>query len=208
MDINNEIEKYNVSRETIHKLTTFVALLTEWNEKMNLVSKNSLEDVWTRHVLDSLQLIEYIPETSKAVLDIGSGSGFPGIVLAIALQEKIPSAHMILVESITKKATYLNDVCLRIGLDNTYVVNSRIEDTKLNQVDVITARAVADLDTLCGYSLNFMKSGTKALFLKGRTYEDELELARQKWFFDVIVHGNQYSEDGVILEISNLRKRK
>ena len=208
MNIEDEIKKYCVSRETFHKLTMFVSLLTEWNTRMNLVSKNSLADVWVRHVLDSLQLIKYVPETAKSFIDIGSGAGFPGVVLALALKEKLPAARMILVESISKKAAYLNDVCSRIGVENTSIVNARIEDTKLNKVDVITARAVADLDTLFQYSFGFMKPDSKALFLKGRTYKEEMLQAQQKWQFDVIIHENAYSDDGVILEISNLRKRK
>ena len=82
MDIAQELQQYNVSRETAEKLTTFVALLKKWNAKMNLVSKNSLEEVWSRHVLDSLQLIKYIPHTAESFLDIGSGAGFPAVVLA------------------------------------------------------------------------------------------------------------------------------
>jgi len=208
MNIEQELQQYNVSRETQQKLTMFVDLLKEWNAKMNLVSKNSLEDVWVRHVLDSLQLIKYIPENAKSLLDIGSGAGFPALVLAIVMQEKIPSAKWQLVESIAKKTVYLNDVKNRLGLNNVQIINSRVENLQVKNVDVITARAVAALDVLCGYAYAMMTKNTKMLFLKGCSYEQEVVAAKQKWYFDLKVHKNQYSEDGVLLEINNLRKRK
>lgn len=208
MDIKTELQQYNVSRETAEKLAAFVTLLTEWNAKMNLVSKNSLEDVWMRHILDSLQLIKYIPDTAESLLDIGSGAGFPAVVLAIAMQEKMPNAKWALVESITKKTVYLNDVCTKLGLKNVCVKNDRIENLKLKNINIVTARAVAALDVLCGYVAGFADKSTKCLFLKGKSYAAEVESARQKWNFDCNVYPNTYSDDGVLLEISNLRKRR
>ena len=208
MDIKAELLQYNVSRETFEKLATFVELLKKWNAKINLVSKNSLDEVWTRHVLDSLQLIKYIPEKTKYLLDIGSGAGFPAIVLAIIMQEKNPSAKWVLAESITKKTVYLNDVCMQLGLKNVRVENNRVENLRLRNINIITARAVAALDVLCGYAYACADKNTKCLFLKGRTYEDEIANARQKWNFDCNIHPNAYSSDGVLLEINNLRKRK
>lgn len=208
MDIKSELQQYNVSRETAEKLSVFVDLLKEWNTKMNLVSKNSLEDIWTRHVLDSLQLIRYIPDTTEILLDIGSGAGFPAIVLAITMQEKMPNAKWILAESITKKTVYLNDVCAKLGLKNVRIENTRVENLKLNKVDIVTARAVASLDVLFGYVYGLGKKSGKYLFPKGKTYQEEMLSAGQKWLFDCNVHPNAYSEEGVILEINNLRKRK
>ena len=208
MDIKTELQQYNVSRETAEKLAAFVALLTEWNAKMNLVSKNSLEDVWMRHILDSLQLIKYIPDTAESLLDIGSGAGFPAVVLAIAMQEKMPNAKWTLVESITKKTVYLNDICTRLNLKNVRIENNRIENLKLKNINIVTARAVAALDVLCGYVFGFADKKTKCLFLKGKTYPEEVQSAQQRWNFDCNVYPNAYSDDGVLLEISNLRKRR
>ena len=208
MDIKTELQQYNVSRETAEKLAAFVALLTEWNAKMNLVSKNSLEDVWARHILDSLQLMRYIPDIAETLLDIGSGAGFPAIVLAIAMQEKMPNAHWTLVESITKKTVYLNDICTRLNLKNVRIENNRIENLKLKNINIVTARAVAALDVLCGYVFGFADKKTKCLFLKGKTYPEEVQSAQQRWNFDCNVYPNAYSDDGVLLEISNLRKRR
>lgn len=208
MNIENELQQYNVSRETIQKLKDFVALLQEWNAKMNLVSKNSLEDVWQRHILDSLQLVRYLPQNFRFLVDIGSGAGFPGVVLAIVLQEKFPTAKVVLVESITKKTVYLKDVCAKLNLTNTVVENSRIENISINDVDVITARAVAALDVLCSYAFDLATKNTQMLFLKGRSYAEEVANAQQKWKFNLKVNPNLYSSDGVVLELSNLRKNK
>ena len=206
MDIKAELLQYNVSRETFEKLATFVELLKEWNAKINLVSKNSLDEVWTRHVLDSAQLIKYIPEKTKYLLDIGSGAGFPAIVLAIIMQEKNPSAKWVLAESITKKTVYLNDVCTKLELTNVHIENNRVENLILNNIDIVTARAVASLETLCSYVYGLKCRDVKCLFIKGKTYGDELQAAYQKWRFGHKVYQNLYSEDGVILEIDNIRK--
>lgn len=208
MEIAQELLQYDVSRETNEKLTAFVSLLTEWNAKMNLVSKNSLEDVWMRHILDSLQLIKYIPQNTKILLDIGSGAGFPALVLAIVMQEKMPTAKWILIESITKKTVYLNDVCAKLNLENVLVENNRVENLQFKNIDLITARAVAALDILCGYAYGIAGAKAKMLLLKGRTYEEEICSAKQKWNFDYSVSPNAYGSDGVILQIDNLRKRR
>lgn len=208
MDINIELLKYDVSRETLQKLKDFVSLLEMWNTRMNLVSKNSLADVWERHILDSMQLVQYISADTKRIVDIGSGSGFPGIVLAIWLQEKMPASEIFLVESIAKKTMYLNDVCARLGLNNVKILNERIENTVFKDVDIITARAVAALDILLSYSMHIGQTHTKMLFPKGQSYEIENSEAQKKWVYDLQVHPNRYHEDGVILEISKLRKKK
>lgn len=208
MDIFEEINQYNVSRETVKKLKDFVGLLTEWNGKMNLVSKNSLADVWTRHVLDSIQLINYIPDQTKYLVDIGSGSGFPGIVLAIILQEKLPSLKITLVESIVKKAMYLNDVIEKIGLKSVNVLNDRVENAVFKNVDVITARAVASLNILCGYTAKIGNKNTEMLLLKGKSFSEEELEARKNWIFSREIYDNKYSDDGCVVKIKNIRKIK
>ena len=208
MDIDFELQKYDVSRETIQKLKDFVTILRDWNEKMNLVSKKSMEDVWGRHVLDSLQLMEYLPAAVKSLVDIGSGAGFPGVVLAIAMQEKFPTAQVTLVESITKKTVYLKDVCQKLGLNNVTVENNRVENIVFKNIDVITARAVAALDILCGYAYKIGSKQTEMLFLKGQSYAQEDAAARQKWRYDADICPNRYADGGVIMKLRNLRKLK
>lgn len=208
MDIEKELSQYNVSRETISKLEQFAELLKDWNQKMNLVSRNSIEVLWERHILDSVQLINYISPTIKTLVDIGSGAGFPGLILAILMQEKIPDAKITLVESITKKTVYLKDVCERLKLSNVSVKNERVENLKIAAPEVITARAVAALDILCGYVSKINGNKTESLFLKGQSYKEEIAAAQKNWKFDLDVFSNKYSEDGVILKLNRLRKNK
>lgn len=210
--MNQEIEKYireyNVSRETFARLCNFFNLLEEWNLKINLVSKNSLADGWIRHVLDSMQLINYLPANLQNLVDIGSGAGFPGVVLAILLAEKQPRAKVYLVESITKKTLYLKDVCQKLGLDNVEIINERVENVVFKNVDVVTARAVAALDVLCGYAVKIGQRNTKMVLLKGRKYAEENLEAQKRWSYHYAVYPNKYSEDGVIMVIRDIRKKK
>ena len=208
IDIEKEILKYDVSRETLTQLYDFAEILKEWNGKMNLVSKNSIKDIWDRHVLDSLQLINYLPINLKQLVDIGSGAGFPAIVLAIVLKQKNPDVKLTLVESITKKTVYLNDVVQRLNLESVQILNSRIENAVFKDVDVITARAVAALDILLGYQNKIGNSKTVGLYLKGKSYGEEIKNAENNWFFKCDKTPNRYSDDGVILQISELRRKK
>ena len=208
MDYISELQQYNVSRETISDLEKYVELLTEWNNKMNLVSRKSLPEVWTRHVLDSGQLIGFLPQTVANIVDLGSGAGFPGLVLAILLKQKSPQTKLILIESISKKTMFLNTVCQRLQLKNVIVKNERIENCVFKNVDVITARALASLSLLCKYAHCVADEKTKMLFLKGKNYVQEIAESEKYWQYELSTYQNKYCSDGVILELSNLRKRK
>ena len=178
MSFDEEVLKYNVSRETLQRLKDFKTLLLEWNQKINLVSKNAENELDFRHILDSLQLLEHIDNNAKLIIDIGSGSGFPGIVLAIALQEKIPEAKIVLVESIAKKTVYLKDVCCYFGLANVEVINNRAENVVFKDVDYITARAVAAVDKIFNFTKTIYSKNTRFLLLKGKSGNEELAEAR------------------------------
>lgn len=197
---------YNVSRETYDRLKAYEATLHEWQERMNLVSKNSLEQAWERHFLDSMQLFELLPEDAKTVMDLGSGAGFPGMVLAIMAQEKTPYLNFRMIESIKKKTVYLNYVNETLGV-NAEIINERIEKIPVQKVDVITSRALASLNDLLSYSRPFCKRTTQCIFLKGRSYQDELHEAKGNWKFDLEIKNSQQSSDGVILLISNIRQK-
>jgi 16S rRNA (guanine527-N7)-methyltransferase len=205
--MKNFIDTYTVSRETYQKLEQLVALLNEWQAKFNLVSNNSLPDVWQRHIADSAQLFKYLNEQIDSVYDIGSGAGFPALVLAIMAQEQYPSMKFTLIESITKKTLYLNEVKTALNLNNVTVLNKRTEDLTLPPADVITARAVASLDKLLGYVFKFTTRQTRLVFPKGKSYREELEAADKNWNFKLEVCDNETSEDGVILLLENLRRK-
>lgn len=208
MSFDEEVLKYNVSRETLQKLKDFKALLLEWNQKINLVSKNAENELDFRHILDSLQLVDHIKNTAKLIIDIGSGSGFPGIVLAIALQEKNPTARIVLIESITKKTVYLKDVCSCLELTNVKVINNRIENVVFKNADYITARAVAAIDKIFNFTKSVYSKNTCFLLLKGKSGTTELEEAKKKWSFKIKSFANKYCADGYLYEIFDLRKMK
>ncbi len=201
------MEKYNVSRETFDRLKTYQKLLNEWQERFNLVSRNTLEDSWNRHFLDSIQLFKFIPESAKTLYDLGSGAGFPGMVLAIVAAEKTPYLNISLVESTSKKTLYLNEVKKQTGI-NVNIINDRIENLAPKKVDVITSRALTALDNLLVYAHRFCKASTVCVFPKGKKYAEEIKEARKHWSFDCQIENSEQSDEGKILIITNLRKTK
>ena len=206
--MENFIKKHNVSRETYLDFVRYVELLKEWQTKFNLVSKNSLEFVWQRHIEDSAQLFNYIPKNSNLLYDFGSGAGFPAMVLAIIAKEKMPDLKFKLVESITKKTLYLNAVKNELQLENVEILNDRVENLSKQTADIITARAMTCLNNLLGYSFPFCNKETKLIFPKGRSYNDELDEAKKCWNFHLNIQKNEVCEDGVVLIIENLRRKK
>lgn len=202
------MKKYDVSRETYQNLATMVEMLRQWQEKFNLVSRNSLPEVWSRHIADSAGLFKYLPDEVDSVYDIGSGAGFPGLVLAIMAKEKRPGTKFVLIESIAKKTLYLNAVKEALNLNNVKVINARAEDLPLPPADVITARAVASLDKLLNCVFKLTTRQTKLILPKGKTYQEELYEALKKWNFKMSVQKNEESTDGVILLLENLRRKK
>ncbi len=204
--MKNIEEKYSVSRETIELLKSYEASLCEWQQKMNLVSKNSLQNAWQRHFEDSMQLFSLLPQDAEIIYDFGSGAGFPGMVLAVIAKEKTPYLKFKLVESIRKKTLYLKRVQEITGA-NVEIINERIEKIKPEIADAIISRAMSSLPDLLRYSKPFCDKHTKLIFLKGRSYQEELKIAQKEWNFQLEVLPNQESEDGVILIITKLRHK-
>jgi len=191
----------NVSRETMDRLAAFVALLTEWNTRHNLVSRNSLGDVWRRHIWDSGQLAQFVPRKARSLVDLGSGAGFPGLVLAAMLGNQI---HVVLYEATKKKADFLKAAATLMGLDVT-VAAERIESRKRAPADVVTARALAPLSELLPYAQQFSAQGTVCLFLKGQSVASELTGLHKSWRMKSFQHPSLSDPSGVVLEIRELR---
>ena len=191
-----------VSRETLARLKAYVGLLTEWNERHNLVSAASLADVWHRHIWDSSQLFPLIPESADSLVDLGSGAGFPGLVLAAMLRER-PGFRAVLYESVGKKCSFLEAASARMGLA-VEVRNARMEAAGPEPFDVVTARACAPLAKLLGYAQQFQGPGTVNLLLKGQSVEVELTEAHKSWRMKVVRHPSRTDPSGVILEIREL----
>lgn len=205
--MKNFCDTYNVSHETYSKLELYCQTLIEWQNKINLVSNNSLQDVWNRHFADSAQLFKLIPDNAKTLVDIGSGAGFPGMVLAIISNEKTPYLKTTLVESIRKKTLYLNYVKDSIGVKNLEIINDRAESIKNQKYDVITSRAVTALANLLAYAEKLLDKNGICIFPKGSNYQKEIDDAKKIWKFSLDVVQSSTSEEGKILIISNLTKK-
>jgi len=189
-----------VSRETLARLKAYVGLLQDWNTRHNLVSAKSLEDVWSRHIWDSAQLAPLVPQNAKTLADLGSGAGFPGLVLAELLRGRVA---VTLFESTRKKCDFLTAAAERMQLPVT-VVNARIEAGGQGRFDMVTARALAPLDKLLGYAQQLSDRGTVCLFLKGQSLAAELTEARKSWRMKALQHPSATDPSGVILEVREL----
>jgi 16S rRNA (guanine527-N7)-methyltransferase len=189
-----------VSRESWSRIGDYVALLCRWQQRTNLISPASLPYLWTRHVLDSLQLLPMMPRGTTRVADLGSGGGFPAIPLAIA-----SGAEFHLYESIGKKAAFLREAA-RITGCNVHVHPHRLEELAnagdLPKVDLVTARALASLEELLVLAEPFLKTGAKALFHKGQDCDAELTRANKYWKIKAERHSSMTDSFGVILEVS------
>jgi 16S rRNA (guanine527-N7)-methyltransferase len=196
-----------VSRETEARLDRYVDLLREWQAKTNLVAPSTLPNLWTRHIADSLQLLALAP-SAKTWADLGSGGGFPGVVLACALAET-PGAMVHLVERNAKKAAFLREA-LRVSASPGTVHLAEIGDSVdriTGPVDCVTARAVAPLHQLIGFAEPLVRQGAKALFLKGQDVEAELTEATKYWKITPHLHSSRTGGHGWIVELDHIERR-
>ena len=196
-----------VSRETEIRLDRYIDLLRQWQAKTNLVAPSTLPNLWTRHISDSLQLLPLAP-SAKRWADLGSGGGFPGVVLACALAE-VPDATVHLIERNAKKAAFLREA-LRITNAAGVVHLSDIGDTvdsNLSRIDCVTARALAPLHQLIGWAAPLIEKGAKALFLKGQDVELELTEATKYWNMKPRLHSSLTGGHGWIVELDQVERR-
>ena len=196
----------SVSRETVERLIAFEELFRKWSKAINLASPSTLDELWTRHILDSAQLFPLASDATRW-LDIGSGGGFPGIVTACLLAEH-PGSAIDLIESAGKKAAFLRTAAGHLRVP-ARIHSARIEAMwqKIETPQVVTARALASLNDLFGLTEPWLTAGAKALFQKGRDYQREIDESRVGWSFDLVQHQSAIDQASVILEISNLRRK-
>ncbi len=195
-----------VSRETFERVSGYLDLLDRWRERINLIGPGEGRHLWRRHVLDSLQLVEQISSEDKSVADLGSGAGFPGLILACALAER-SGASVTLVEKSPRKSEFLRAAGKELGLPVS-VLTIRLEDAPGALFDVVTARALAPLPKLLGFAASWLKPSGKALLMKGRDTATELAEAREAWTFDLSILDSQSSPEGRVLKVSSLRSRR
>lgn len=199
-DIFNRIEKFNVSRETSTKFAEYKTFLEKWQKQINLVSNESLHDFWKRHLLDGLQLVNYIVPGVR-ILDVGSGGGFPGAVLAIYGKYDVTC-----VESDFRKSCFLRSLFVHLGTEAN-VINDRVENVEpgLNKFDVITARGFSRLVHLLNIVERFNAIG---VFLKGKSINDEIYEAENIFLFDYELNKSETCEDGYVLVIKRCQKKQ
>ncbi|MBM3570839.1 MAG: 16S rRNA (guanine(527)-N(7))-methyltransferase RsmG [Alphaproteobacteria bacterium] len=203
MEIDEFVSRTGVSRETRGRLVTLAELLIKWQSKINLVSRDSLTDLWGRHLFDSAQLFRLLSAHETRLVDFGSGAGFPGLVLAIM---GVHSVHLI--ESDTRKAAFLREAARVTGAP-VVLHNRRIEQVTPFPVDVVTARAVASLDVLLSYTEPYLgrsDHSIRCIFLKGSGVERELTAAQKLWNMRVTRVPSSAEGDGVILVLEDIRR--
>jgi 16S rRNA (guanine527-N7)-methyltransferase len=191
-------EIFPVSRETLARLEAYAELLTQWSARINLIGRGTVADLWRRHILDSAQLRPFIRDSVKSVIDLGSGAGFPGLVLAIL---GVPGIE--LVEADSRKSAFLREA-VRITEADALIRPCRIEAVPRHLVDLVTARACAPLDRLLGLAEPFLASGSECLFLKGERVEEELTLARKGWTMTISAHQSRSDPRGVVLRLQQV----
>jgi len=194
----------NVSRETVDRLSAYAALLVKWQQRINLVSARTLDDLWRRHMLDSTQLLALLPAGTQSVVDLGSVAGFPGLGLTTL---RVPEVHLI--ESDQRKCIFLAEAARAAGLaagSNPIIHNRRIETVSGFNANAVTARACAPLDQLLSYAQKFLWHDGKALFLKGAAVEEELTAAYENWHMELERFPSASDPTGCILRIGQVRR--
>ncbi|MFN3274746.1 MAG: 16S rRNA (guanine(527)-N(7))-methyltransferase RsmG [Paracoccus sp. (in: a-proteobacteria)] len=192
----------SVSRETIQKLERYAALVERWNQKINLVSAKTLPDFRERHIADCLQLANAVGDLRGRWVDMGTGAGLPGIVLAISLAQR--GIQFTLLESDRRKCAFLRTVIRELELHNTLIVTERIELSVPQKADVVSARALAPLPLLLSYVDRHMKPDGEAWLMKGRSWRQEIDEAALIWRFQTEIFPSSTDPEAAILKISGV----
>lgn len=194
-----------VSERGLDQLRSFAALVEKWTQRINLVAKSTLPDLWARHIEDSARLCRFVPDPPVIWADLGAGGGFPGLVAVMILADRGAATRMILVESDQRKAVFLREASRQLGL-NTEVRVERAEKLGPLGAGIVSARALASLDVLCSLAQRHLAPGGRALFLKGETHAEETAAARKIWRFDLEAHDDPGHKGAAILEVRNLHR--
>lgn len=203
----HKLGKLDVSRETIERLEHYAELLAKWNPRINLISSGDLDVLWERHFIDSAQVFAAGNATDGAWADLGSGGGFPGLVVAILCNGFGRGTIVTFVESDARKAVFLRTAARETGV-NVDVLNGRIEKIEPLNAGIVSARALADLDTLFGYCEMHLAKDGLGVFPKGRTWQDEIRKAKLRWSFEYEAIKSRTDEDSVVLRIERLVRVK
>ncbi len=204
VNVSPELRDMNVSRETFERLSIYADLVARWNPRINLVSRNSLTELWTRHILDSVQVFR-CSEHADHWVDLGSGGGFPGLVCAIMAIEESPNTRFTLVESDQRKSAFLRTVARECNAKCT-VISKRIEAIDPLHADILSARALADLTTLISFCDRHLDKSGVALLPKGENWKKELSDAREGWNFQAEPITSLTEPKAVILKVKGVTR--
>lgn len=201
--ISGEAMLADVSRETQERLDLYEALLRKWQKRINIVSPNTLDDLRTRHFLDSAQLMQAAPDDARKWVDLGSGGGFPGLVCAILDAGQEAQREFVLIESDARKCGFMREVIRQTGV-SAKVLTDRIETAPQQDADIVSARALAPLDRLLALAKRHLGTQGTCLFLKGANHQAELASVADHWQMSVDFIPSATSDQSVILSIRNL----
>ena len=202
---DDDLQQYlNVSRETLNRLKLFADLLVKWNRRINLVSRNSQTDLWERHIADSIHVFRAAP-AARYWVDLGSGGGFPGMIVAILAAEVSLDTKVTMIESDQRKAAFLRAAARETGVACN-VISDRIELVAPQQADVLSARALADLSDLLEHADRHLIPGGVALFPKGVTWQKEVDAAQRRWCFEVEAIKSLTKPGAAILKITGVSR--
>ncbi len=193
----------NVSRETFGRLKLFQSNLVRWNKAINLISFESEYEIWHRHIIDCAACFEVCTKGGDRWVDLGSGAGMPGVVLSLLAQDEFPQINITCVESDSRKAEFIRASAQLTNADLT-VRKERIEKLAPQGADVVTARALSDLDGLLAYAFRHLSRDGLGVFMKGETWEEEVERAESNWQFELTVHPSWTNKKAAILEVRNI----
>ena len=204
LDVEFFIKKFNVSRETIEKLNKYKDFLLSSNKLINLIGKTTENQIFTRHFADSAQIYDLIEDKSE-IIDLGSGAGFPGVVLKILMDNNKIAGNITLIDKSPKKCKFLQDLSYKLVL-NLKIVNLKLENFKFNKISTIVSRAFKKTVDTIDILLKNSDKIRNVILIKGKTYQQELEEAKKKYTFDVEKFRSITSDESYILKISNIKR--
>jgi 16S rRNA (guanine527-N7)-methyltransferase len=204
LDVEFFIKKFNVSRETIEKLNKYKDFLLSSNKSLNLIGKTTENQIFTRHFVDSAQIYDLIEDKSE-IIDLGSGAGFPGVILKILMDNKKIPGNITLIDKSPKKCKFLQDLSNKLGL-TLKIVNLKIENFKFNKISTIVSRAFKKTVDTIDILLKNNDKIRNIILIKGKTYQQEIEEAKKKYTFDVEKFRSITSDESYILKISNIKR--
>ena len=196
------VSEFVLNKTQVDKIDFYLSSIIKHNKHTNLVGKSTIENIWDRHVLDCLQLTKHITNKKFKILDLGTGAGLPGVLLSIVGYQKV-----LMLDSVKKKTDFVRQVIKELSL-TAKIQNKRIEKPPISEHDIIVSRALAPLVKLLTYARMYSNKNTTSLFLKGRSVYNEIEMARKNFTFSYETFKSISSEEGNVLKITNLNKKK